>query len=85
MAISYMVDVDNEWLVLSDVHTIKHILELNDDSKTLTQLANSKMKKKQQKNDNFNDRSEIGTLLRRLRFTFELIRWLRSGWIMTGI
>lgn len=43
MAISYMVDVDNEWLVLSDVHTIKHILELNDDSKTLTQLANSKI------------------------------------------
>ena len=49
MAISYMVDVDNEWLVLSDVHTIKHILELNDDSKTLTQLANSKMKKKNNK------------------------------------
>ena len=43
MAISYMVDVDSEWLVLSDVHTIKHILELNDDSKTLTQLANSKI------------------------------------------
>ena len=52
MAISYMVDVDSEWLVLSDVHTIKHILELNDDSKTLTQLANSKMKKKQTKKKN---------------------------------